>query len=81
MYDSKFTESNLLAYEVDVQLNVLSSSMMNRIGGHVDSRHVVTENNRGFGKGTVELAKQLSELDAIGDSVGHRTIFRLRTGS
>ena len=77
--DSKFAESNLLAYKMDVQLNMLGSSMMNWIGGHIHRRHIVTEDDRGLGEVAVELAKQLTKPDAISDRIGDGAIFRLRT--
>jgi hypothetical protein len=40
---SNVTEGNLLTDKVDVQLDVLGASMMNGVGGEVDSRDVVAE--------------------------------------
>jgi hypothetical protein len=45
MKNSNVTESNLLTNKVDVQLDVLCATMMNGVGGEVDSRDVVAENN------------------------------------
>jgi hypothetical protein len=41
MQNSKITNSNTLPNEVKVNLNVLSSLMLNRIGGHVDGTDIV----------------------------------------
>jgi hypothetical protein len=45
--NSNVTESNLLMNKVDVQLDVLGATMMNGVGGEVDSGDVVAENNGG----------------------------------
>ena len=50
MQNTNFTKRDLLANEVDIDLDVLGPSMMNRVGCHVDSTDVVTEDNRGGGK-------------------------------
>jgi hypothetical protein len=48
MKNSNVTESNLLTNKVDVQLNVLCATMMNGVGGEVDSRDVVVEDDGGL---------------------------------
>jgi hypothetical protein len=42
------TESDLLTNKVDVQLDVLGATMMNGVGGEVDSRDVVAEDDSGL---------------------------------
>jgi hypothetical protein len=39
--NSNVTERNLLTNKVDVQLDVLGATMMNGVGGEVDSEDVV----------------------------------------
>jgi hypothetical protein len=46
--NSNVTESNLLTNKVDVQLDVLGATMMNGVGGEVDSGDVVAEDNGGL---------------------------------
>ena len=58
MKDSNVTESNLLAYEVDVQLDVLGAAMMNWVGGEVHSGDIVTKDNHGLV--TRELGEKLT---------------------
>ena len=42
MQNTKITNSNSLPDEVKINLNMLSSLMLNWIGGHVDDTDVVT---------------------------------------
>jgi hypothetical protein len=42
------TENNLLTNKVDVQLDVLGATMMNGVGGEVDSRDVIAEDDGGL---------------------------------
>jgi hypothetical protein len=42
MQNTKITDSNSLPDEVKINLNMLSSLMLNWIGGHVDGTDVVT---------------------------------------
>ena len=82
MKNSNVTESNMLTYEVNVQLNVLGATMMNGVGGEVDSGDVVTEDNGGLVNRTSKLRKELSKPGALGNCIGDSTILGLsaRTG-
>ena len=42
------TKSYLFPNKVDINLNVLGASMMNRVGGEVDRGDVVTVDNHGL---------------------------------
>jgi hypothetical protein len=57
--NSNVTESNLLTNKVDVQLDVLCATMMNGVGGEVDSKDVVAEDNGGL----VNRTGKLKETD------------------
>jgi hypothetical protein len=57
-----------------VELDVLGPTMMNWIGGEVDSRNVVAVNDGGLVDGAGELKK---ELRALSDGVGHGSILSL----
>jgi hypothetical protein len=46
--NSNVTESNLLTNKVDAQLDVLGATMMNGVGGEVDSGDVVAEDDGGL---------------------------------
>jgi hypothetical protein len=45
--DPNLPESHLLAYEVNVDLDVLRAPVLNRVCCHVDSTHIVTIDSRG----------------------------------
>jgi len=62
---------------VNVKLYVLRPLVMNEIGGHVDSRHIVTICHGLLGDAAMELAEQLTEPDAFGRRVGHGVVFCL----
>jgi len=53
----ELAESDLLANEMNVQLDVFGPPMMDEVAEHVDARDVVTICYCGFGDATAELAK------------------------
>ena len=57
MHYPELAESDLLANEMNVQLDVFGPPMMDEVAGHVDARDVVTIRYCGFGDATAELAK------------------------
>jgi hypothetical protein len=79
MNNPKFAESHLLAHEVNVQLNVFRSSMMNWIGRHIHCRYIVTEDHCSLGERRAEFVEELPQPDAVSDGISNSTIFSLRT--
>ena len=77
---SNVTEGNLLTDKVDVQLDVLGASMMNGVGGEVDSEDVVAVQDGDLIHGVGELEKKLTKPRALGNSIGHIPILSLGTG-
>jgi hypothetical protein len=65
--------------EVDVKFDVLRALVMDRILGHVNGQHIVTERHSSLQDGEVELAEELPEPDALGCSIGDGAVFRLGT--
>ena len=61
MKNSKITNGNPLPNEVEINLNMLSSLMLNRVGGHVDRADVVTIHQGGAAKKGMELLKKLTQ--------------------
>jgi hypothetical protein len=49
MQNTNFTKRDLLANEVNVDLDVLGLAVMSGVGCHVNNTDVVTEDNRGGG--------------------------------
>jgi hypothetical protein len=80
MKNPDLSKRHLLANEVNVDLDVLRASVVDRVGRHVDGTHVVTVDNGGGGQGNMELLKQLADPAALGDGVGDRTVLGLGAG-
>jgi hypothetical protein len=55
MQDTEITNGNTLADEVEVNLNMLRSLMLNRVGGHADAADVVTVYQCGTVKRSTKL--------------------------
>jgi hypothetical protein len=77
MKNPYLSERHLLANEVDVDLDMLRTSMLYRIAGHVYSADIVTEDNSRGAKRSMKLIKKLSKPTALSHGVSHSTIFRL----
>ena len=69
----------LLTNEVNVELNMLRTAMVDGIDGEVDGGDVVTVDNRGLGDHTKQLLKKLTEPRALSNGVSHCPILRLGT--
>ena len=82
MEHADFPQSILLADEVDVNLDVLRATMLNRIGCHVDCTNVVAIDNGRRRNQDVELLKQLSQPAALSNCMCNSPILCLyiRTG-
>ena len=61
MHDADITNSNTLPHEVKIDLNVLGALMLERVGGHVDSADVVTIDQRGALRSSMELKEKLTQ--------------------
>ena len=61
MQDTDITNSNTLPHEVKIDLNVLGALMLDRVGGHVDSADVVTIDQRGALRSSMELKEKLTQ--------------------
>ena len=57
MEHTELSKRNLLANEMDVDLDVLRASMMNWICSHVDAGDVVAEDDGGRGDRSSQLAE------------------------
>ena len=81
MKNSKITNGNPLPDEVEINLNMLGSLMLNRVGGHVDSADVVTIDQRGALRSSMKLKEKLVQPSGFGNTIGHYTILRFSTRS
>ena len=80
MKNTNFAKSHLLADEVNVDLDVLGTTVVDRVGCHVESANIVAVNNCSNLQRDVEILKKLPQPAALGDNVSNRSILGLRTG-
>ena len=75
--DAHLADGDLVTNKVNVELDMLCSPVMYWIPQHVDRGDVVAERHcRGWNL-AMELAKEVSELGALGDGVGDGAVLRL----
>lgn len=80
MEDVDLPLSNLLADEVEVNLDVLRVTVVNRIDCHVDCTNVVAIDNGHRRNRDMELLKQLSQPATLNNCMCNSPILRLCTG-
>ena len=81
MKNSNVPQRNTVSNEVEVDLDVFCTLMLNWIRGHVDSVHVIAEDDSGTGKWATELLEELAEPTSFSDGVGDSPILRFCTGA
>ena len=81
MKNSKITNGNPLPDEVEINLNMLGSLMLNWVGGHVDRTDVITVDKYGAAKRSVKLVKKLTEPGSLSNTIGHGAILSFSTGT
>jgi hypothetical protein len=74
--NAELSHCNLFSDEVDVELNVLGSTMM-----HGVLRHIVAVRNGGFGNVDAELAEEMPDPGALGDGVRDSAVLGLGAGA
>jgi hypothetical protein len=77
--DNDLTKRDLLADEVDVNLDVLRSTMLNRVAGHVNSTDVDAEDNSRRAERPMKLGKKLSKPITLSYSMSHGSVLGLGT--
>jgi hypothetical protein len=80
MKHAYLSKSNLLTDEVNIDLDVFGAAVVNGIGCHVDSTHVVAVDDRRRSNRHMEFLKKLSQPAALSNSVGHCPVLSLRAG-
>jgi hypothetical protein len=75
--NSNVTESNLPTNKVDVQLDVLCATMMNGVGGEVDSGDIVAEDDGGLVNRIGKHGEKLTKPSALSNCIGHSMILSL----
>ena len=79
MQNTDMAKSHLIPNKMDIKLNVLGATMMNRVGGEVDGGDVVVVNKRDLVDITKQLLEQMMKPGAFGNGVSHYPILCLST--
>jgi hypothetical protein len=64
---------------VKVNLYILGSLVLHRVGGEVDGTDVVAVDQRASEKRVTELGQELAEPRGLGHAIGHGAVLRLST--
>jgi len=78
--DADFTEGDSFSNEVQVDLNMLGSLMLNRVGGEVNGADIITVDHCNTTEWAVKLYQKLAQPAGFGDSIRDCSIFLLCTG-
>jgi len=81
MKNTNITNGDPFADEVEMNLDMLGSLMLNRVGGYVDGADVVTIHQRSSVRRGVELMQQLVQPCGLSDTISHGAILSLGAGS
>jgi hypothetical protein len=76
MKNTELAQLNAISDEMNVQLDVLRSLVMDQVRRHVNRRNVVAD--RRLGNGTVQLAEELPEPNAFGRGIRHGAVLSFR---
>jgi len=79
MEDPDFPQSDLLTDKVDVNLNVLRSSMVNWVSCHIDSTNIVTKDNRSLLERKMKFLKKLTQPTTLSHNVSNCHVLGLGT--
>ena len=75
MQDTNFTKDDSLSDEVQVDLNMLGSLMLNRVGGEINGADIVIVDHRSTTERTAKLCQVLAQPASFGDSIRDSSIF------
>lgn len=79
MKHSDLTERDLFTHEVDVNLDVLHTAMMNRAGCHIDDTHIVAEDNHSMLEWMMKFLKKSVNPTTFSNNMGDNTILGFHT--
>jgi hypothetical protein len=77
--DTDFTKGDSLSDEVQVDLNMLGSLMLNRISGEINGADIITVDHCSTTERTAKLCQELAQPASFGDSIHDSSIFCLCT--
>jgi hypothetical protein len=80
MENANLAESHLFTDKMDVDLNVLGTTMVDWVCCHIDSADVVTVDNCGDLQGNMKFLEKLSKPTALCDHMSNSPVLSLRTG-
>jgi hypothetical protein len=80
MQDTDFTKGDSLSDEVQVDLNMLGSLMLNRVSGEINGADIITVDHCSTTERTVKLCQELAQPASFRDSIHDSSIFCLCTG-
>jgi hypothetical protein len=69
--DKNISTGNMLTNKVKINLNMLGTLMLDKVGGEVDHAEVVAVDQGGPRQGVVQLQKQLTESARLHHTVCH----------
>jgi hypothetical protein len=75
--DADITDGNVFPDEVEVDLDILCTLMLNGVGREVDDIAVVALDKSALQQWSMELLEELSEPTRFGHAIGHNTILSL----
>jgi len=78
--DANLPQGHLLANEVDVDLDMLGATVVDRISSHVDGENVVAVDDYSQGNRDVKFLKELPHPAAFGDDMCNSPVFSLSPG-
>lgn len=74
-------ERHFLTKKVDINLDEFGTSVLNRIGKHVDGTNIVAIHHHGGGDRVVQILQQLVQPTTFRNRMSNRTIRRLVAGT
>jgi hypothetical protein len=77
--NADLAKRHLLTDKMDVDLNVLSTAMLNRVRCHVNCTDIVTEDHGGCSQRLMKLSQKLTYPAAFGNGVSDSPVLRLGT--
>ena len=81
MKDASFSESHTIANEVQVDLHMLGTLVLYRVGGEVHSAHIITIYKCGARGRSMEFLQQLAQPTGLRHTVRDRPVLCLGTGT
>jgi hypothetical protein len=77
--DPNSTGGDIIADEMQIDLDMLGPLVLHWVGGEVDRADVVAVDQCAPGQGDVKLGEELPEPGSLRHAVGHNTVLRLGT--